>query len=525
MDAKRAGRRQAHAALLAPLDPEAVAFLAVRAVITNCMQQGERNHRQLADSIGSAVHNELVLAQIEEAHPELYHTLSRDLGRRLSKDERHRMTVFKMQAKKAGYEWIKWDIGSRHQVGMYLLGLLQAAGLVDIESQIIKHAKYLPRGVMLSQPVLEHIDKIKAFVAISSPVYGPCIEPPLDWTSTRGGGFHTEQMRRQHPMLVRCSPSARHLYRDLDMPTVFAAANALQRTAWKINTRLLDTIKDVARSFSTKEIVTLCDIPKPDRPAGVPEKGSDVELTPEQTDQMRKWRRLMSDYYTQRKLRGVRYGRFYTAMQTAEQFRDVAKLYFVYFSDSRGRLYPMTYGVNPQGSDLQKSLLTFAEGKPIDTPAAVRWFHVQGANKWGFDKATLQERHAWVVQRQDMLLSFADDPVNNRGWTEADSPLQFLAWCFEYAEWVRDNTGSFLSYLPISMDGSCNGLQNLSALFRDEIGGKATNLTANETMEDIYRRVAEAATVRLQALVPETDDEASLKARWLEHGIKRSVVK
>lgn len=29
------------------------------------------------------------------------------------------------------------------------------------------------------------------------------------------------------------------------------------------------------------------------------------------------------------------------------------------------------------------------------------------------------------------------------------------------------------------MDGSCNGLQNLSALFRDEIGGQATNLTAN----------------------------------------------
>jgi DNA-directed RNA polymerase len=75
------------------------------------------------------------------------------------------------------------------------------------------------------------------------------------------------------------------------------------------------------------------------------------------------------------------------------------------------------------------------------------------------------------------------------------------------------------------MDGSCNGLQNLSAMFRDEIGGQATNLTANTVMEDIYNRVAKAATERLKAYTPKDEGEARLRTLWLEHGISRKAVK
>ena len=39
------------------------------------------------------------------------------------------------------------------------------------------------------------------------------------------------------------------------------------------------------------------------------------------------------------------------------------------------------------------------------------------------------------------------------------------------------------------MDGSCNGLQNFSAVLRDEVGGKAVNLLPSETPQDIYTEV------------------------------------
>lgn len=228
----------------------------------------------------------------------------------------------------------------------------------------------------------------------------------------------------------------------------------------------------------------------------------------------------MAEWYTQRKLRGVAYGRFYSATRTATTFEHCERLYFVYFADSRGRLYPLTYGLNPQGSDLQKALLQFADGKRLDTPDAVRWFMIHGANKFGFDKATLEDRANWHRERHAILMACAENPVDNKDWESADAPLQFLAWCFEYAAYYADPQG-FESRIAVSMDGSCNGLQNFSAMLRDQVGGFATNLTDNAVMQDIYKMVAEATERRMRALA----EPDSFEARWLQHGITRKAVK
>lgn len=533
LDAKRAGRRQAHASLLRGLDEDTVAYLAVRCAINNILQEGSSTHRALAYDIGRTIHNELVLAQIEDFNPELYHTLSRDLGRRLSKDERHRMTVFKMQAAKAGILLQEWPIGARDQVGMYMLGLLQALGMVEIDESL--HAKGAgnqkgkqpARVVTLAPEIMQRIDAIKAHISITMPVYGPCVEPPKDWITPSDGGYHTPQLRRTHPTLVRHRLARTSLYREASMPVVLDAANTLQRTAWQVNERMLDIVLEVAKHFNAGEITSLASIPKPDRPASLAALDTTAkESWPEDLKaEFKKWKRSVANWHTERKLLAVKYGRFYSATRGAEMFRGYPAIHFVYFADSRGRLYPMTYGINPQGSDLQRSLIRFSKGMPVNTPDAIKWFHVQGANKWGFDKATLEERHQWVVERQDLILSFADDPINNRGWVDAGDPLQFLAWCLEYAGWVRDSSGSFLSHLPISMDGSCNGLQNLSALLRDEIGGQATNLTNNESMADIYRKVADAGFSRLSFKVYDDPKKQAVRNKWIAHGISRSVVK
>ena len=525
---RRAGARQAHAILLEGLDPDAVAFLAVRTAMAAALSGKELDHRKCAYALGTTVHKELVLEQIAQALPELYHTLVADLGRRLSKNERHKVTVMRMQAQKAGFDLKEWGIGSRDQVGYYLMGLLEQANLIVLGPITSRGVKFIPRTVHLHPDVMERIDQIKGFVSVSMPVYGPCVEPPLDWAFGEVGGFHTTAMRNSNRTLVHARPFARQLSRETDMPVVYSAVNALQRTAWQVNRQVLAVVYEVARNFNTKEIVSLADTPAPPKPDWLSAEWTKEipkdEWPEEHLKEFLRWKRETADWHTERKLLGVKYGRFYSATRTAEMFKDYPAIYFVYFADSRGRLYPLTYGINPQGSDLSKALLRFAEGKPLTTPEAVLWFHVQGANKWGFDKATLEERREWVEERTDMLLSFADAPLDNQGWLEAGDPLQFLAWCFEYREYIHNPRG-FVSHLPISMDGSCNGLQNLSAMFRDEIGGKATNLTNNTVMEDIYNRVAAAATERLRAYEAKDDNEQRLKNLWLTHGVSRKAVK
>jgi DNA-directed RNA polymerase len=527
--AKRAGRRQAHVMLLSGLDPEAVAFLAVRHAVTNLLGSKACDHRSIGYGIGRTVHRELVLSQIKDAAPELYQTLAQDLGRRLSRDERHRLTVFSMQAKQKGIEIVEWNIGSREQVGFYLMGLLETAGLISIGTEVRSGYKRDAREIGLHPDVIEQISKVKAYVSLTMPVYGPCVERPIDWEFGVTGGFHTREMVRANPTLVHGRSTARRRGREQDMPTVLAAVNALQRTAWAVNVRMLNTVYAVAAEFSTKEIVSLADTPAPPKPEWLKEEWTKAPKDTWPADKLaefRSWKHETAEWHTQRKLLGSRYARFYSATRAAEMFREYPAIYFVYFADSRGRLYPLTQGISPQGSDLSKSLIHFAEGKPITDSYAKRWFFVQGANKWGFDKATLAEREDWVKERHDLIMSFAGDPVNNTGWTEAGDPLQFLAWCFEYEQYTLNPT-EFKSHLPISMDGSCNGLQNLSAMFRDEVGGAATNLTANKVMRDIYGDVAKAATVRLAAMLVTAEDpvERALIQKWLEFGIDRKAVK
>ena len=228
----------------------------------------------------------------------------------------------------------------------------------------------------------------------------------------------------------------------------------------------------------------------------------------------------MTVWYTAAKLQRSAKQRFAATLRTAREYMPYPALYFVYFCDSRGRVYPMTQGISPQGSDVQKGMLEFAEGKYLGTPEAVQWFLYNGANLWGFDKATPQERIGWHADKLQLLLSFADDPIENQGWLAADNPTQFLAWCFEYAEWCR--TGNVCSHLPVALDGSCSGLQHFSAMLRDEVGGAAVNLTHSPKMNDIYRAVAEVANREMEAAEP---DEAGFRQAWLDHGINRSVTK
>lgn len=555
--AKKPGRRKAHTALIAPMDAEAVAYLAVRNTLNALMNGGtgtqhldhgnspvETYARSVITVVGKAAYHELLLGLFEQASPELFYTLVNSLGRRMSKSERHRMTVFKMQAKANGIEFPEWGPGGAQQVGAYLVDQLEELGMV--QTITVSHGAQRSNKVRnridmrLTDGVLQLIGEIKEHIVETTPYYLPCVEQPKDWVSISDGGFHTKSMRRMQPYAVR-SYGGWSEYEEHDMVTPLAAINALQRVAWRINAPMLTAIRSVAKHFDMEEILSQAEFPAPAKPDWLFGDLTVDQMSPAQAEEFMQWKRQKAEWFTQMKLRGTKYGRFYTATTVADKFKDFPNLYFVYFADFRGRLYAQTTGVSPQGSDMQKALLQFATGKPLDSLDAERWFCIHGANKWGYDKVSLDDRVKWVADSRDLLLAFADDPVANKRWTEADSPLQFLAWCQEYAEWQRE-PHSFLSRLPIGMDGSCNGLQNFSAMLRDSVGGKATNLVPADKPNDIYQMVADVTLLALRqaapAEIPEDDGteetqklrrtllrQNAFRLKWLSHGINRKLVK
>ena len=93
--------------------------------------------------------------------------------------------------------------------------------------------------------------------------------------------------------------------------------------------------------------------------------------------------------------------------------------------------------------------------------------------------------------------------------------------CKEWAEYnaARATGEPYETRLPCASDGSCNGLQHLSAMLRDADGGRAVNLTPSKVPQDIYSDVAQRTTALLE-------QEGTLMARQLlEVGVCRKICK
>ena len=513
----------AHIVLLRPLDPWAVAFIAVRVALNSILAPMDKEGatvRKMAFAIGKAVHSELYLAQFKELAPDLFFIISEDLTRRKGKSSDHRVETFKAQARAKGMVFLEWGVGNRDQIGAWLMEQLSRLGMLVMDLPKPGPGKRNALHVHLTADVHNAINQIKTHFALSRPFYGPCVEPPLDWTAWDQGGWHTPAMRRVLPYPVKARATVREKLQHMEMPVVWKCLNTLQRTPWKVNREVLRVVDTVSRSRNIGELVMAPPEDKPTAPEWFETVG-DGERTPEQEKEFADWKAAMTGWYTTTKLQRTARQRFGTSLRTAREYEEYPEFFFVHFCDSRGRVYPMSQGITPQGSDVQKALIHFARGEPVTDPAALAWFFIHGANKWGFDKAPLQERADWHKDKIDLILAMADDPESNQDWLKADNPCQFLAWVLEFRQWYLNPRG-FLSHLPISLDGSCSGLQHFSAMLRDPVGGKATNLIPNPVMQDIYKMVAEATTVRLQQAEP---DAEGYRQRWLDHGINRSLTK
>lgn len=519
LDNKQAGRSKAHVVLLAPLAPEAVAFLAVRNVLNVVLNVSESHgSRAVLNSVGRACLHELILKLFEGINPALFYTLTNDLDRRMSHDERHRLNVFKHEAAKAGIPVPEWGNSGITQVGSYLVNALEGLGMLQTVRGFSKKRNSIE--VQLAPDVMQLIETVKGMTKETMPYFLPCVEQPRDWAAIDDGGWHTDEMRRMQPFAV----SARGAWSDVGEAGIsvpLRAINALQRTRWQINARMLDAVKLVAKHYDMEEILGQDEKPAPAKPVWLTDGIKAENMNAPQLAEFSMWKRERREWHTMLKTRSTKASRFGVALRVADELVAYPVIHFVYFADFRGRLYAQTTGVSPQGSDLQKALIRFADGKPLDSLDAELWFLCHGANRWGYDKVSLNDRAVWVRERHRLLRGFAEDPISNTGWMEADKPLQFLAWCFEYADW-SNAPHSFVSHIPVGMDGSCNGLQNFSAMLRDEVGGAATNLTPSAVPQDIYQKVADVTAHALRQTSP---DEAGMRDRWLAHGITRDCVK
>ena len=315
----------------------------------------------------------------------------------------------------------------------------------------------------------------------------PLIEPPIEWTSNYGGGFHSTRFK--YPLVKTQVDTGEFSKKP---KRTMAAVNRLQNTKWRINTKVLEVMLAASENdLGWGDLPTPYDAKKHLTP--IPHADVDKSfLTEEQKADRKLWRKQSAPHYAEQESRYSKVLAMKRVLLEAKRFQEYEAIYFAYFCDFRGRIYPKASNLQPQGTDYVKALLHFTDGKKLDSEEAIMYFCMHGANTFGhgLDKKTLAEKLKWVDDNHHKILKSAENPYDLNGlWHESDEePWLFLAFCFEYAEMNRLGK-DFVSHLPIAFDGSCNGLQHLSAMLLDEVGGEAVNLTSKPSKQDIYDTV------------------------------------
>ncbi|TAE72958.1 MAG: T3/T7 RNA polymerase [Verrucomicrobia bacterium] len=500
----KAGRRHAAADLLLISDPLEVAYLSSR-VLTNCAIAG-------SGSLAQSAALEIADALIENAEFYAFREVNRVGFKGFMKKQaklgysRQRRSAIKKLFNNEGVA-LAVTFQERVSIGMKCIEMIvTATDLFRLDTA--SRSKGLAYCVRPTETLTDWFDKQHARCEVLAPINMPMVCRPRRWRSPTYGGYLTPRVGNR---MVKQRNAAYHMeLANVDMAAVYDSLNHIQDTRWKINTRVLDVLEGVWTSGGVLGgLPQRHDLPLPTKPEDIGDN-EDAKLA---------WKREAAQVYAKNaELVSARMA-LHQGLWVARKFSAEEAIYFPHEMDFRGRVYPIpVFGPSPQGSDWQKALIHFAEGKPLGDEGAF-WLFVHIANLFGVDKVSFEERHRWVRENLTALLDSAENPLDGqRFWTTADSPYSALAACFELAGWVKEGN-DFVSRIPIALDGSCSGLQHFSAMLRDEQGGRAVNLLPADKPQDVYTAVAKAA----QAVADASTEEYGMC--WAGGKVTRSIAK
>lgn len=445
--------------------------------------------------------------------------LAKKIARNRAKTDKRRKLV---QALAADAKEAYADRKEAAQVGAAMIeAWARATGVIAVRLSM-RRVFGRPRSVYVVSITDEFATWLKDYHAALPalrPVFLPMTSPPTPWTCSRGGGVGMEYGRASRLVSDGTKYQAR-MIDDGACPAVLDAVNYFQSVKW----RIAEDVRQVAAHLwaaggGVGGLPSAFRQPFPVKPTDADPK----------SEAMIRWRRAAAAAATQNDARKGRCIAVAKTLWAAERLGREPHFYYAGYLDFRGRLYSRSSYLHPQGSDLERGLLEFAEGRKIDGPA-LRWLKIHTANCFGVDKVSFDERVAWFEEHAAEVLKVGDDPLANLWWTEADSPWQFLAACLDYWRYHAEGP-EYVSRLPVTIDGSNNGLQLYSLLTNCESLARATNVLppGDGKPADLYARVAEAATENLRAAAKTPGPQMHLARWWAEvgyrDGLPRSLVK
>ena len=574
---------QKAADLLTVLPSDAIAVLTIHVVLAALMREANgvslsRLSMALANNVRAEVNLKKInaLTRKEENHAKEQRASSRKDStpfeeRRSAKTVlQHALNGTPVMANAINYaaekvsipdaEWSQRDMAL---LGATLIDLLLKTAVVEKDGKFFpafKHFKRRRKGhgevgmLQLTDEALAVVGDEPGYLSkIVLPKQKPMLVRPRPWISTTEGAY----LRCGSHLVRYPAHSNKRLFQALagaDLSPLYDGLNALGEQEWRVNRFVLRNsvnLWDNGGGVAGLVTKTNCELPKKAeffeqerqrfdkwvkerrKSMTLNEDGNEYESDEEITfNEDRAKRRLRNErrkvQKMNRELVSMRADTNHRIEQ-AKEFASEDRIWLPHNVDFRGRAYPMAVHLQHMGCDLTRALLTFAQPGVELGKRGVYWLKIHLANLLGADKLPFDERIAYAENALSKAIEVGRDPLceaNLDWWASAEDPFQLLAACGELADAVGMYGGEsalekYHSSLPISMDGSCNGLQHYAALGRDVAGGIQVNLVPNSRPQDVYSGVAELVTKKVDELAEQGDEICQI----VRGKVSRKVVK
>ncbi len=483
--------------LLAAIPPDQIALVAL-----NCALRGvvdEEDYTAICEKAGEYLKHELFSVELslhdegKKKKDQIKEKIERWVKQRHG-GLKQRLQAARSIAKKEGFsQSAQWTPTQRIAVGHFAIDILLRA-LPDLFEAPIEGDKRVFRvtedaNKAAEAALQEHIRRY--------PVFLPSEEPPVPWTDFKGGG-PVDPAARKLATLVRTRhketvAAVRRAIQDGTMQPALDAVNTVQAVPWRINTAVLNVMRECRRrGIDVEGLPPLHNLPMP------PPVEDYDSLSDEEKKLVRVERAAIK---TANNSFVVDRMRFEGDMETAEAIAGFEQFYIPHNLDWRGREYPLCT-FNFQRGDYVRSLFLFKDAKPIGEEG-IEWLKIHLANCGDFGKVskkTFDKRIEWTNDNLERIKDCATKDWDCGGpltpealsfWTRADKPFLFLAACIELTNALAYGPG-YVCGLPCSWDGSCSGAQHLCAATRSEDAWKV-NLIGNDEVHDLYTIVGNAA--------------------------------
>jgi len=378
------------ATLMNSLDSEVCAYVSLKAAIDGV--SGTTSLTKLAMKIGGMLEDQFKLDFYKQQDQFIFNKIYKRVTNQTTNRYYRRYNLLRELTRLELTCAEAWNKHEKMSLGCKLIDLVvQETGLIRIETQTVGRNKKILM-VRSTDKTLAWIAKVNERGEALCSSFGPCVIKPKDWTTPIDGGFYTPELFNV-PLIKTSNINYFEDMQHYPMPEEYAAVNTLQGSKFQINQPILEFMQECWESglpwggLVSREDATLPPFPfSPDKDT--------KNLGEADALKFKDWKKAATRVYqfnarsTSKRLATIR------TLQVAEKYKDFDEFFFVYQNDFRFRKYVTSAFLNPQGADPSKALLQFSKGRRLGERGAF-WLAVQGANTYGEDKITLQQRYDW----------------------------------------------------------------------------------------------------------------------------------